>query len=82
MGAGNQRVLLLDIKKAFLYGRISRSVYIELPEEDPMSRSGLYVGKLDKAMYGTRDAPAVWQEEVEKTMKALGFTPCMSTPCL
>lgn len=81
-GPGGHRVLLLDIKKAFLYGRISRNVYIELPEEDPMSESGLYVGKLDKTMYGTRDAPAAWQDEVEKTMKNLGFEPCVSTPCL
>ena len=65
-----------------MYGRIARSVYIELPEEDPMSKSGLYVGKLYKTMYGTRDAPAAWQEEVERTMRDLGFKPCISTPCL
>ena len=75
-------MLLLDIKKAFLYGSITRSVYIELPPEDPMSASGRYVGKLDKTMYGTRDAPAAWQEEVERTMTELGFRRCVSTPCL
>ena len=48
----------MDIKKAFLYGKISKNVYIELPAEDPMSEGGHFVGKLDKAMYGTRDALA------------------------
>ena len=39
-------------------------------------------GKLDKAMYGTRDAPAAWQAELEKTMIELGFRPVVFTPCL
>ena len=84
-GPGDYRILLLDIKKAFLHGKISRNVYIELPAEDPMSEGGggrHLVGKLDKAMYGTRDAPAEWQAELERTMIKLGFRPVVSTPCL
>ena len=74
--------MILDVKKAFLYGKIARSVYIELPDEDPVSKTGNYVGKLRKAMYGTRDAPQVWQNEVKTTMKKLGFVGAVSTPCL
>ena len=40
------------------------------------------VGKLDKAMCGTRDAPAAWQVELEKTLIEVGFRPVVSTPCL
>ena len=54
-GPGNHRILLLDIRKAFLYEKISKTVHIELPSEDPMSKGGNMVGKLDKALYGTRD---------------------------
>ena len=72
----------MDIKNALLYGYISRNVYIELPQEDPMSSSGKYVGKLVKTMYGTRDAPAAWQEEIESTMLELGLRACVSTHCL
>ena len=84
-GPGDYRILLLDIKKAFLYGKISKNVYFELPAEDPMSEGGggrHLVGELDKAMYGTRDAPAEWQAELERTMIKLGFRPVVSTPCL
>ena len=63
-GQGDCRILLLDIKKAFLYGKNSRNVYADLPAEDPMSEGRHLVGKLDKAMYGTRGAPAEWQAEV------------------
>ena len=30
-------------------------------------------------MYGTRDAPAEWQAELERTMIKLGFRPVVST---
>ena len=33
-------------------------------------------------MYGTRDAPAEWQAELERTMIKLVFRPVVSTPCL
>jgi len=81
-GPGDHRILLLDVKKAFLYGKIQRVVYIELPTEDEESKSGKYVGRLVKAMYGTRDAPQVWQEEVKNTMSELGFRSLVSTPCV
>ena len=42
-GMGSWRILLLDVKKAFLYGKISRNVYIELPQEDPMSEGGRWL---------------------------------------
>ena len=53
-GSGNHCILLLDIRKAFFYGEISRTVYIELPSQHPMSEGRNIVDKLDKAMYGTR----------------------------
>ena len=40
------------------------------------------VGKLDRAMYGARDAPATWQAELEKTMSELGFRPVVSSLCM
>jgi len=33
-------------------------------------------------MYGTRDAPAEWQNVVTRVMKELGFLPSSTTPCL
>ena len=61
---------------------IKRAVYIELPEEDPMSESGEYVGLLLKAMYGLREAPQIWAEEVENTLKELGYRVLVGTPCV
>ena len=74
MGAMN-----LDVKGAFLYGKTKRNVYIWLPPEDPRRQEGL-MGKLNKAMYGTRDAPQVWQEEVRTTMTDMKFKECVTQP--
>ena len=46
--------MLADVKTAFLYGDARTSLYVELPPGDPLSASGRYVGKLERAMYGTR----------------------------
>ena len=45
-------------------------------------KKGGYIGKLIKAMYGTRSAPLAWQKLVKKTMLELEFTVCVTTPCL
>jgi hypothetical protein len=66
-------LMVLDISCAFLYAGIKRTIYIELPAEDPMSESGEWVGQLEKALYGTRDAPQAWLEELGSTLKEIGF---------
>ena len=68
--------MILDIKKAFLYGDIEDKIYINLPAEDPMADKG-YVGFLLKAMYGTRGAPLAWQKLVTATLEDLGFISCV-----
>ena len=62
-------IMILDVKCAFLYHQMKRTVYIELPRQDPRWAEGVVVGVLRKAMYGTRDAPQIWQNEVRTTME-------------
>ena len=59
--------MVMGFKRAFLYGDMPRDVYVEIPSDDDRARPWL-VGKLQKAMYGTQDAPAVWQAVVQKMM--------------
>ena len=77
-----EKIMLVDVKKAFLHGSINRHVDIRLPEEDEKAKEGKWMGRLKKAMYGTRDAPAAWQSEVERTMKEAGFKQSPTTPCV
>ena len=77
----DSRIMIMDIKSAFLYGEAVRNVYIELPHRDPESGKNV-VGKLVKAMYGTRDAPKIWFNTVKRFMAKLGFRTSRVQPSL
>ena len=86
-GSGSQRrrrrrLVALDFEKAFLNGDMEREVCIFLPAEDPRSDGGRNVGYLKKAMYGLREAPAIWQGVVRKLMDERGFIANPIIPCL
>ena len=46
----------------------------------PLSGSGRCVGKLERAMYGTRDAPMIWQDHLQKTLLDMKFKESVSHP--
>ena len=73
-------IMLADVKTAFLYGDARRSLCVELPPEDPLSASRRYVGKLERAMYGTRDAPMIWQDHLRETLVDMKFKDSVTHP--
>ncbi|KAI3808651.1 hypothetical protein L1987_24608 [Smallanthus sonchifolius] len=56
------KVFQLDVKSAFLYGKVKEEVYVCQPSgfEDPINPSKVF--KLDKALYGLHQAPRAWYE--------------------
>ena len=72
-----RKLMVLDIKRAFLHGIATRTLYVELPDEE--SEGGKYVGRLNKTLYGTRDAPVAWLRAVRGDMETLGFLECKVT---
>ena len=67
-----RKLMILDVKCAFLYAPARRRIYVELPSRDKRAGTGV-VGRLLKALYGTRDAPQLWAEEVHRFMTSIGF---------
>ena len=63
--------MVLDVKRASLHGIATRLIHVELPPEE--SGNGKYVGRLNKTLYGTRDAPVAWLRAVRGDMEALRF---------
>ena len=53
-------------------------MYVQLPEED--AEEGM-CGKLQKSLYGTRDAAQNWEAEYSEFMGSLGFQSGKSSPC-
>ena len=67
-----------DISKAYFFASATTDMYIELPPED--AEPGM-VGKIEKSLYGTRDAALNWAEAYTKVLLAMGYKKGVSSPC-
>ncbi|GKB00740.1 putative reverse transcriptase, RNA-dependent DNA polymerase [Tanacetum coccineum] len=67
-------VYQMDVKNAFLYGKIEEEVYVCQPPgfEDPEFHDKVY--KVEKALYGLHQAPRACQDKyVDEILKKFGF---------
>ncbi|GJR26604.1 putative ribonuclease H-like domain-containing protein [Tanacetum coccineum] len=68
-------VYQMDVKSAFLYGKIEEEVYVYQPPwfEDPEFPDRVY--KVEKALYGLHQAPRACQDKyVDEILKKFGFS--------
>ncbi|GJY62542.1 retrovirus-related pol polyprotein from transposon TNT 1-94 [Tanacetum coccineum] len=59
-------VYQMDIKSAFLNGKISEEVYVQQPPGFESSEFSNHICKLDKALYGLKQTPKAWCETLSK----------------
>ena len=52
----------MDVKSAFLNGKLKEEVYVNQPLGIESSTFPNHVCKLDKALYGLKQAPRAWYE--------------------
>ena len=71
---------IIDIKRAYFHAKARRDVYVKLCAEDD-EEEGM-CGRMNKSMYGTRDASQNWEEEYRETLTEFGFSRGMSSPCV
>ncbi|GJU07814.1 putative ribonuclease H-like domain-containing protein [Tanacetum coccineum] len=66
-------VYQMDVKNAFLYGKIKEEVYVCQPPgfEDPYFPDKVY--KVEKALYGLHQAPRTWYETLSTYLLDNGF---------
>ncbi|GJR45813.1 putative ribonuclease H-like domain-containing protein [Tanacetum coccineum] len=66
-------VYQMDVKSAFLYGKIEEEVYVCQPLgfEDPDFPDRVY--KVEKALYGVHQAPRAWYETLSTYLLGNGF---------
>jgi hypothetical protein len=72
------KLSFIDVRRAFFHADCIRNVYVQLCDED--WEEGM-CGKLNKAMYGTRDAAQNWAEAYMGFMKSIGFEQGTGSPC-
>ncbi|KAJ9544821.1 hypothetical protein OSB04_024528 [Centaurea solstitialis] len=69
----NFRVFQMDIKNAFLNGKLNEEVYVAQPPGfvDPKFPDHVY--KLNKALYGLKQAPRAWYDTLSTFLLSKGF---------
>ncbi|MBW0535573.1 hypothetical protein O181_075288 [Austropuccinia psidii MF-1] len=71
----------IDIKSAFLNAPLSETVYLSLPQglsEDKRK----FCLRLNKAIYGLKQAPLAWYERLRCWLATVGFKACTLDPCV
>ena len=68
----------IDVRRAYFHAKARREVHVSLPPEDWEDGK---CGKLQKAMYGTRDAAQNWEYAYVEAMEEIGFKRGTATPC-
>ena len=70
---------VLDVCNACVDGIPTRDLYVKLSPELGLGEG--VVGKLQKCMYGTRDAGAIWEWTYTQALLRMGFIQGSSNPC-
>ncbi|KAJ9540535.1 hypothetical protein OSB04_027041 [Centaurea solstitialis] len=78
----NYEIWQMDVKTAFLNGKLTEDVYMEQPEgfEDP--KNPKKVCKLLKSIYGLKQASRSWNLHFDERIKEFGFTKSEFEPCV
>lgn len=66
----------LDVKSAFLNGKLYEEVYVNQPEDFVKEGHEKKVYKLFKALCGLKQAPRAWYTQLNKCLEKLGFVKC------
>uniref|UniRef100_A0A8D8T0A7 Copia protein n=1 Tax=Cacopsylla melanoneura TaxID=428564 RepID=A0A8D8T0A7_9HEMI len=74
------KVTQMDVPTAFLNGKLEKSVYIKIPKGLKKCRGSVL--KLNRALYGLKEAPKCWNETFNKFAENIGFTRSKHDVCL
>jgi hypothetical protein len=79
--AAQQRLYIhqIDVSTAFLNGDLEEEVYVELPST--VAPPGTY-WKLEKSMYGLRQAARAWHSKMRAALLSKGFRQSHTDPCV
>lgn len=72
----------LDVKTAFLYGRLTETIYMKQPPGFEVDGKENDVCLLQRSLYGLKQAPRSWNDRINQTLVELNFERNKADPCL
>ncbi|GBN19276.1 Copia protein [Araneus ventricosus] len=78
----NLNVTHVDIKTAFLHGNLEDEVYMSQPEGYIQTGQEQKVCKLNKAIYGLKQAARAWHLKIGESLIKYGYEQSKADPCL
>lgn len=72
----------LDVKTAFLYGDLTEEIFMKQPEELVENDKKSQVCRLNKSLYGLKQASRVWNKHFDYFLKQFGFIQSEADSCL
>ena len=75
-----RKLAQIDVKTAFLNASVKEDIYVSVPQGVNVSENKVL--KLNKALYGIKQAPHEWNEEIDSFILSLDFYKCMKDTCV
>ena len=72
----------MDVKTTFLNGSLDETIYMVQPEGFIAKGQEKKVCKLQKFIYGLKQASRSWNIKFDKSVKSFGFIQCPDEPCV
>jgi Reverse transcriptase (RNA-dependent DNA polymerase)/Integrase core domain len=72
----------IDVTQAFLLADIEGDVYVHQPAGFVVRGKEKLVYKLNRSVYGLREAPRLWNQELDKFLRSQGLKPSSVDPCI
>ncbi|GJR67055.1 retrotransposon protein, putative, ty1-copia subclass [Tanacetum coccineum] len=72
----------MDVKTAFLNGYIDKDIYMVQPEGFVDPKHPIKVCKLQRSIYGLKQASRSWNIRFDKEIKKFGFAQNLNEPCI
>jgi hypothetical protein len=75
-------VFQFDVETAFLHGKMDADVYVLRVSGFEVPGKENWVWKLNKSLYGMKQAPRMWKKHLTSTLKTLGLSPLIMDDAL
>jgi hypothetical protein len=78
----NYEIKQMDVVTAFLNAKLDEDVYMQVPQGFKHWGDSSYILKLHKSLYGTKQAPHMWNNDLNAFVVSIGFSRLSSDTCV